>query len=270
MAFLDENGLVELWSQIRAKDAVLESAVFDHAETFFWNKYSEGVNLGAEIKNKGYYNRWYCWSADRVTLADDGVTLVAVNPSSQFRFTDSTVSTKVQQLWGKYLFLVENDTSSEVTIDRATCYYVPTGTTVTMDYSDGYYNYDFAFSSIYKPTGTKTFVEVVSETSIGAYPAAGMQNGYYYEYKNSDKAVPQIACGSFKGNGGTNTINLGFQPKFVFMTSSVIHYFSRDFYGAISGVTGSWTNDGTGVGITATGFTFTSALTSTLRYIALA
>ena len=247
--------------------SALDSAVFDHAATYIWNKYSVAVEHGADMGetrltafNTANSEFEYHYS-DAVAVSADGTTLSLVDPKS-VTITPNTAATVGPVMAGKYIAI---QAQGVLDVERYTVYYVPP--TASFFKSD---DIVVTVSNLYKPSIAMTLIGTAGGSSADTYPAAGMYGGYYYEYSSIDKPVPQIACGSFTTVSGSNVITLPFQPKFVLCTANIITYNSRSFWGTISGTVGSWSSDGTTIGITATGFTLSGLSAGlTLRYIAI-
>lgn len=212
---LDANAVPDA-ALVAAAGAIsrLDGAVFDHAATYYWERYDMSIDTDAEsVTSQKIYTSYYCWYSDSATIDTDGETIIPVNCSEQFRFTSSGYATEFEQVKGKYLFVAEGSYGSAVTIDKATRYYVPADATVS------YASSALTVSKLYKPAVVQSSNSTtVTATDYNAYPMVGSPDAtYYYRYSHADKPCLQMMTGTYVGAASAFTLTFDFVPQIVWV-----------------------------------------------------
>lgn len=234
MAFLDETGLAELWSLIKAKDAAVVEPFYLHwwkMRTFVAGYVANyGNPVGYDVY--GLYNEYHedktVIVGDSIAATEDGKIQLINSKSVSFSyFADRDDFASL--FAGKYFYPSATSATSYEYV-----YFAPSDTTGSYssevdDYGDE--EYKMVLSNVSKVTAlySTTVGEWVyaSAPDRNAYPD-GVVGGNEYVYvgvpfDNARESI-KIEMGSYTGTGkngsqNPNSLTFSFAPKFVWFTS---------------------------------------------------
>ena len=205
MAFLDENGLTEVWGRICTKH---DGFVNEHV----WEKYAEGqvpyakessttTRITIDTAVTGYYVQ----SSRSIGIENNKVVLIA--PTSVE--INSMAGTYIQHSDGA-IYRVVRTVSGEGTKSVWEVY------AQSVAYASGVVGY-------------------VSSPNSNAYPPE-VDDGFTYKHMGQMGSKSGVIVGRYTGNGSTQTIKLSMTPKavFVMMNGYMLDSNSSNFYGGLA------------------------------------
>ena len=151
--------------------------------------------------------------ANEVTVTADHKVML-VNPTA-LTYTGQQIeesrATYISLLAGKY---VSHDSSA-----TASVFYIDPNPSIVCTYNSTDKTYTQYFTPAYTVSVVRQSSGYVYSESRNAYPDAGEQDGYYYEYAGEENTaiIPKIVTGTYTGTGAAQTILLGKRPKAVLL-----------------------------------------------------
>lgn len=226
MAFLDGNGLAELWSLIGTKYGVMFehhwSVLSDTAKTIYVEHQTEAWTSYSNIPLTDGAT-WSIPYADSVTVNPATGEITLNNPTTHTATgaSDAEKADLAYKVRGKYI--------TNANFDKNNVYFIPYGTSIT--YAGNVSIQPSSYAPIYRveavrsviPEGEATYVH---STDRNAYPDSGTLDGLTYTYLgvplNNAATALEITVGSYAGTGvhgkdNPNVLTFDFAPRFVWI-----------------------------------------------------